>query len=593
MSSTARFREIWLVDFEFSIGADGLPQPICMVAIELRSGQSVRLWFAGGDGQLAPFDLRAEALFVAYFASAEFGCFLALGWERPANTLDLYAEFRNATNGMDLAAGNGLLGALCFYGLPFMSTETKDELRGLALRGGPFSDDEAAALIDYCASDVQALAALFGAMEASVDLGRALLRGRYMWCVAEIERTGVPVDDGLLRALRASWSELRLDLVRQLDERYSVFEDGRFRASKFRHYLFAAGIQWPEDDRGHLCLSDDVVADMATLHPELVPLRVGRQALAQLKPEEFAVGTDARSRTLLSPFRSKTGRNQPRSKRFVLGGSSWLRRVIRTPRDQSLAYVDWEQQEFGIAAALSGDAAMLEAYSSGDPYLAFAKQAAAVPASATKQSHGAERELFKQCALGVLFGMTAYGLATRIGKPLEAARQLLRLHRSTFPRFWDWSDAAIYSARLNGRISTTFGWQLLVTDETNDRTLRNYPMQANGAEMLRLAVIFARELGVSICAPVHDALLIDAPAAEIQAAVTAVRAAMAEASRVVLDGVELRTDVQLVASEAHFPGNDPAGIWQLVDRVISRGAASAPSAERQHPPALSISMEIG
>ncbi len=132
-----------------------------------------------------------------------------------------------------------------------------------------------------------------------------------------------------------------------------------------------------------------------------------------------------------------------------------------------------------------------------------------------------------------------------------------------------------------------------VTDETNDRALRNYPMQANGADMLRLAVIFARELGVAICAPVHDALLIEAPAGEIQAAVTAVRAAMAEASRVVLDGVELRTDVQLVASEAHFPGNDPAGIWPLVERVISRGTASAPSAERQHPPALSISMEIG
>ena len=118
-------------------------------------------------------------------------------------------------------------------------------------------------------------------------------------------------------------------------------------------------------------------------------------------------------------------------------------------------------------------------------------------------------------------------------------------------------------------------------------------MQANGAELLRLAVIFASERGVAFCAPVHDALLIEGPAREIQAAVAAVRAAMAEASRLVLDGVELRTDVQLVASEAHIPGNDPAGIWQLVDRVVPRGAASAPSPERQHPPALSISMEIG
>jgi hypothetical protein len=356
--------------------------------------------------------------------------------------------------------------------------------------------------------------------------------------------------------------------------------------------LLTAGIQWPEDDRGRLSLSDEVVADMATLHPELVPLRVGRQALAQLKPEELAVGADGRSRTLLSPFRSKTGRNQPRSKRFVLGGSSWLRRLIRAPRGWSLAYVDWEQQEFGIAATLSGDSAMLEAYSSGDPYLAFAKQAGAVPPNATKRSHGAERELFKQCALGVLFGMTAYGLAARIGKPLEAARQLLRLHRSTFPQFWDWSDAAVYSARLHGRITTTFGWQLLVTEATNDRTLRNYPMQANGAEMLRLAVIFVRELGVAICAPVHDALLIEAPVREIQGVVAAVREAMGQASSVVLNGLQLRTDVEPIASDAHFPASDPVGIWPLVERVISHRAASAPSPERQQPPVLSISMEI-
>ena len=50
--------------------------------------------------------------------------------------------------------------------------------------------------------------------------------------------------------------------------------------------------------------------------------------------------------------------------------------------------------------ALSEDPEMLAAYRSGDCYLAFAKQAGAVPADATKKSHPAERELFKLCALG-------------------------------------------------------------------------------------------------------------------------------------------------------------------------------------------------
>ena len=51
-----------------------------------------------------------------------------------------------------------------------------------------------------------------------------------------------------------------------------------------------------------------------------------------------------------------------------------------------MAYVDWSQQEFGIAASLSGDAAMMDAYRSGDPYLAFGKQAGRIPPDGTKQS---------------------------------------------------------------------------------------------------------------------------------------------------------------------------------------------------------------
>ena len=78
---------------------------------------------------------------------------------------------------------------------------------------------------------------------------------------------------------------------------------------------------------------------------------------------------------------------------------------------RAVGYVDWGQQEFGSAAALSGDQAMMEAYRSSDPYLTFAKQAGAVPLSATKESHPAEREQFKICALAVLYLMGPHSLA--------------------------------------------------------------------------------------------------------------------------------------------------------------------------------------
>jgi DNA polymerase I len=91
---------------------------------------------------------------------------------------------------------------------------------------------------------------------------------------------------------------------------------------------------------------------------------------------DLCVGPDNRNRMMLSAFASRSGRNQPSNTKFIFGPSVWLRGLIKPPPGYGLAYADWSQQEHGIAASLSGDPMMLEAYRSGDPYLAFAKQAA-------------------------------------------------------------------------------------------------------------------------------------------------------------------------------------------------------------------------
>ena len=86
----------------------------------------------------------------------------------------------------------------------------------------------------------------------------------------------------------------------------------------------------------------------------------------------------------------------------------------------------------------------------------------------------------------------------------------------------------------------------MTTDESNPRSLANFPMQANGAEMMRLACSMATEAGIRVCAPIHDAVLIEAPVDEIDNAVRRTQAIMAEASRIVLDGFELATDAEIV-----------------------------------------------
>ena len=82
-------------------------------------------------------------------------------------------------------------------------------------------------------------------------------------------------------------------------------------------------------------------------------------------------------------------------------------------------------------------------------------------------------------------------------------RELIRLHKETYRKFWRWSDAAVDQAMLGGYLQTVFGWRLMVDAGANPRMLRNFHMQANGAEMLRLACCISTEAGIEVCAPVR------------------------------------------------------------------------------------------
>jgi hypothetical protein len=181
--------------------------------------------------------------------------------------------------------------------------------------------------------------------------------------------------------------------------------------------------------------------------------------------------------------------------------------------------------------------------------------------------------------LGVQYGMEAPSLAARIGQPPIVGRDLIRAHRETYPRFWRWSDAAVDHAVLTGTLMAVFGWPLHVGETFNPRSLRNFPMQGNGAEMLRLACCYATEANLEVCAPVHDAVLLAAPLDRLEADVALMRGCMAKASRAVLGGFELRTEAKLIRHPDRY--QDPRGevMWRRVMRLIeereaaNRGAA--------------------
>jgi DNA polymerase I-like protein with 3'-5' exonuclease and polymerase domains len=201
---------------------------------------------------------------------------------------------------------------------------------------------------------------------------------------------------------------------------------------------------------------------------------------------------------------------------------------------------------------LSRDPDMQRAYLSADPYLTFARLAGAVPNSATKDTHPLERRLYKTTILGVQYGIGVVGLAYRLGVSLTEAETLLEHHRKVFRTFWAWLDAACDWGQLSGKLQCSFGWTFHVGGNTSMRTIRNYPVQGNGAEMLRLACIFVVEAGITLNAPVHDALLIEADDARIEEAVATTQTAMRKASEAVLQGFALRSDAQIIRNPDRF-----------------------------------------
>jgi hypothetical protein len=334
------YNAIVVADSEFEFcGRDGnRPRPVCMVAKDLRSGQEWRIW-RGEFPPRPPFPTGPDAVFVAFVASAELGCFRALGWPMPARILDLYAEFRNRVNG--IIGDRSLIAAINYFGLDAISVVHKRQMIDLILTGGPWTDQERADIFDYCAGDVDALERLLPVMLPQIDLPRALLRGRYMAAASAMERNGVPIDVTTLELLRARWGDIKDQLIAEIDKDFGVYDGIHFREQLFEQLLLHLGIPWERLESGRLCLEDDVWREMARAYPIISPLRELRHALSDLRLNDLSVGDDGRNRTTLKTFGSKTGRNQPSNSNYIFGPSVWLRGLIKPPPGHAVAYIDW------------------------------------------------------------------------------------------------------------------------------------------------------------------------------------------------------------------------------------------------------------
>lgn len=583
-----RFSEIVLLDIEYRVRDGDLPHAIvCLVALELRSGKLHRIWADEIYSLKAPpFPIGADSVMICYNATAELSCFLHLGWKFPSNVIDFMAEFLNLSNGYRPENGKyNILVAQNAFSLGALSDDEKSSWRTLIMDDqnhpelSSYSPEQREGILDYCHSDVDALEKLFPKIIScpEFDVRFALNRGRYMSALTLIEANGISVDPELLRLIDEYKEELRSLFIRELDEQ-GFYVDGEMKYERVETFILRQGYFWPEKTEvtGRFKLTDEVLEQKVEVYPELEKFRRLQQSLSALRGKPLPLGGDGRNRGPFFPFKAKTSRNAPSSAKFIFARPKWMRHAIKPREGWGSAYIDYEQQEFAIAAYLSGDKAMQEAYQSGDPYIGMGKLARVLPDDATKKSHPFERKLFKHTVLATQYLMGPKRFARRLetlGLSHERAQseavRLLGVHRKAFPVFWGWSDGVLAFARLKKWIYTKFGFYLHISPKTKERTIRNFPMQAHGAEMIRIAAYLASESGVRVCALVHDAMYIEAPLPELDQAIETTRRCMARASEIVL-GIAIRTDVQRIAYPNRYTDEEGSEMWGLVGDFLMR-----------------------
>jgi DNA polymerase I-like protein with 3'-5' exonuclease and polymerase domains len=584
-----QFQRVIVWDTEFQTEPPGnRPVPVCVTARELRSGREWRL-FRGEFGSKPPFPVDDETVFVGYYNSAELGFHKALSWPEPIHQVDLYIEFRNLTNGLWLPHGSGLVGAMSYFNLDYPAD--KGEMIQLINRGG-WSAEECHQILHYNSVDVDATARLLIAMYPKLDIDRVLYRGTFPPVAASMEWNGLPIDIETFERLRHHWADIQDRLIARIDRNHKVYDGRTFKEKRFDALLTKLGIPWPRLDSGRLDLEDHTFRQMAKVYPKVIgPYRELRYALSQMRLfDNLAVGSDGRNRVLTSYYRARTSRSQPSNSKGLMGTSVWLRSLIKPSFGRVIISADYSQQEPGVGAALAPDERMKRAYNVGDFYLGFAIEARTatpsqvqrylerkrrrkqqeMPRDAEDEALDKLRDLYKPVVLGIIYDRTAWGLARALDmQPIEALRLIEQFYEA-FSSCRDWSNRRLNYALAHRHTSTVMGWQLHLPPDSieendkgvylkspNVRAIRNFAFQANAAEMTRLAARLAWERGLTVLLTVHDQILIEAAMEDRLAAAALLEECMVEASRIILDGFELRVDTKIIAYPNHY--SDPRG----------------------------------
>jgi DNA polymerase I len=426
-----------------------------------------------------------------------------------------------------------------------LKTTTYDDVTGKGVNRIAFEQVPVERAGEYAAEDADIALRLHQKLYPPIAADAKLLH-----VYADIE---IPVRDVLFRMERNGMlidAQLLTQQSRELGERMTALEQQAYQAAggpfnlgspkQICEILFER-MKLPvikKTATGQPSTDEEVLQELAANYP-LPKLLLEHRALSKLKSTytdklpQMVNARTGRVHTTFGQATAVTGRlasTEPNLQNIPVRTTEGrrIREAFIASPDHVLVSADYSQIELRIMAHLSDDAALLKSFSEGaDIHRATAAEIFGVPPSDVT---AVQRSYIKAVNFGLIYGMSAFGLAVQLNIERSAAQQFIDKYFTRYPGVAAYMKRTRELAREQGFVETVFGRRLWLPDiraasgprrAGAERAAINAPMQGTAADLIKLAMIAVQrwiereKLASQLILQVHDELVLEVPTAEL------------------------------------------------------------------------------
>jgi DNA polymerase-1 len=426
-----------------------------------------------------------------------------------------------------------------------ITTITYDDVTGKGASRIPFEQVELARATEYAAEDADVTLQLHQVLYPQVEQDSKLLHiyrnieKPVMEVLFTMERNGVLLDTRLLeqqsRELGVKMLALEQAVHLQAGQPFNLNSPKQLQEILFERHKLPIKKKTPG---GLPSTDEDVLQELALDHP-LPKLILEYRSLSKLKSTytdklpRMVNARTGRVHTNYAQAVAVTGRlssTDPNLQNIPVRTAEGrrIREAFIAPPGSIIVSADYSQIELRIMAHLSRDKGLLQAFAAGeDVHRHTASEIFGVESAAITSE---QRRYAKVINFGLIYGMSAFGLASQLGIERSAAQQYLERYFLRYPGVKDYMERTREAARSLGYVETVFGRRLYLNDirasnaarrQGSERAAINAPMQGTAADLIKLAMIAVQawiskfRMMSRLIMQVHDELVLEVPEPEI------------------------------------------------------------------------------